>query len=55
MDFTFKIMEGWDIAQLREVRKQLRDILAAEIQIRNSMKAEIMYLQTEVAKYKEAS
>ena len=50
-------MLGWDVLQrrtvteLRSLRKDLRDKLAAEIQKRNALMAEIVWLQKELHKY----
>lgn len=51
-DHTFTSMERWTIQRLDDERKRLRNILSGEIQKRDAIKAEILYLQTEIKKYK---
>lgn len=45
-------MNSWGIKQLREFRNQLRDTLAEEIHKRDALKAEIVWLQKEIDKYR---
>lgn len=52
MKYTFANMASWNVTQLRDVRADLRDKLSQEIQNRDALKAEIMYLQAEIEKYK---
>ncbi len=48
---TFTDMKQWDLSRLRATRRGLRDTLAREIHRRDALKAEILFLQTEIAKY----
>lgn len=50
-DHTFTSMERWTVQRLDDERKRLRNILSGEIQKRDAIKAEILYLQTEIKKY----
>lgn len=50
-EYTFTYMAGWNLTRLREVRKQLRNELSEEIHKRDAIRAEIMFLQSEIAKY----
>ena len=54
MTYCFGDMERWGVGQLRKVRKELRDKLADEIHKRDAIKAEILYLQKEIAKYQDS-
>lgn len=48
----FDQMNSWGVKQLREFRNQLRDTLAEEIHKRDALKAEIVWLQKEIDKYR---
>ncbi len=48
---TFTDMGRWDLSRLRATRRELRDTLANEIHKRDALKAEILFLQTEIGKY----
>ena len=52
-NYTFKNMQSWTVKRLREERLKLREELAEEIHKRDAMKAEIMYLQKEIAEYQD--
>ena len=53
MILCFSDMERWDLTQLRKVRNEMRAALSKEIQKRDAIKAEILYLQKELAGYQE--
>lgn len=48
----FNDMDRWSLSRCRKYRKQLLDELAKEIQKRNSIKAEIIWLEKEIEKYR---
>ena len=48
---SFADMERWDLNQLRKFRVDLREKLTEEIQKRNTIKAEIVFLQKEIQRY----
>lgn len=52
--YTFSTMDRWDMTKLRKIRKELRDQLSEEIQKRQAIKAEIMWLEAEIQKYQDS-
>ena len=52
MVVNFEHMSRWSLTKLRETRASLRNSLAEEIHKRDAIKAEILYLQEEIGKYK---
>ena len=51
MSITFSNMENWTLTELRTCRDGFRKDLIEDIQQRNSMKAEILFLQNQIMLY----
>lgn len=50
---SFEEMSEWTLGELRAERDKLREELRKEIQRRDSLKAEIMWLEREIKKLRE--
>ena len=51
VDLKFSDMDRWPLSRLRKAKKELIDKVSTEIHKRNSLKAEILFYQKELAKY----
>lgn len=51
--YTFSGLDSYSLEDLHGIRKKLRDELTTEIHKRDAIKAEILFLCTEITKYKK--
>jgi len=52
---TFEAMDRWSVQDLRKKRNKLREELSAEIQKRDALKAEIMFLEKRIYEFRKGS